>query len=239
MSDSESESENPSTTTAPVSVTATAAETATTVASRLRGRLNELMEALPARQRTLIIGLTIGLLFLGLCAIAYVAYDRIDTVEENNAAMQRALRDLDKKRSLYVAAKARERALESRVGQIPLQLSGFVEQMAKDVGLEIRETNPRSPETVGKKWIQQSVDLRISKVGLEPLLRFMRRMETYQSNLVMVTELSVRARDDKHQDFEVDMTVSTYEHAPKAAKKGAKGDGKPAAEGTAGDKDSP
>lgn len=209
----------------------------TTLPSRLRARVNELLEALPARQRTLILAIAGGLLFVGLCAIAYIAYDRIDTVEENNAAMQRALRDLDKKRGAYVAAKARELALESRVGQSPLQLSGFVEQMAKDVGLEIRETNPRSPETVGKKWIQQSVDLRISKVGLEPLLRFMRRMETYQGNLVMVTELSVRARDDKHQDFEVDMTVSTYEHAPKAPKKGPKGD-KPAGDG-AGDKDSP
>ena len=64
----------------------------------------------------------------------------------------------------------------------------------------------------------------ISKVTLEPLLKFMRRMETYQSNLVLVTQLSIRARDDKHQEFEVDMTISTYEHAPKtAAKPGDKG----------------
>ena len=28
-------------------------------------------------------------------------------------------------------------------------------------------------------------------------------------------QLNIRSRDDKHQEFEVDMTVSTYEHAPK------------------------
>jgi len=201
-----------------------------TVTSRfsnpLTNRLGEIWESLPARQRGLIAAISVGVLLLGLLGLAYYAYDRIDTLESNNDAMQRALRDIEKKRGAYVSAKARERALESRVGQSPLQLSGFVEQMGKEVGIEIRETNPRSAEALGKKYIAQSVDLRISKVGLEPLLRFLRRMETYQQNLVMVTELSVRARDDKHQDFEVDMTVSTYEQAPKSVKRPAKPEAK-------------
>jgi type II secretory pathway component PulM len=187
--------------------------------SRLRSRISEIWESFPARQRNLVAGISLGLLFVGLLALAYTAYDHIDTLESNNAAMHRALRDIEKKRGAYVAAKARERALESRIGNNPLQLSGFVEQLGKEVGIEIRETNPRSAETLGKKYIQQSVDLRISKVGLEPLLRFLRRIETYQQNLVITTEISIRARDDKHQDFEVDMTVSTYEPAPKALKK--------------------
>jgi hypothetical protein len=187
--------------------------------SRLRARLNEIWESLPARQRTLVVGIAAGVFFLGLCGLAYVTYDRIDTLEENNDAMQRALRDIEKKRGAYLAAKARERALESRIGQAPLQLSGFVEQLAKEVGIEIRETNPRSAEVLGKKYLQQAVDLRISKVGLEPLLRFMRRIETYQSNLVMITELSMRARDDKHQDFEVDMTVAPYKPGDATAEK--------------------
>lgn len=210
-----------------------------TVSSRfsnpLTNRLGEVWEALPPRQRGLIAAISSAVVVIALLGLGYYAWDRIDTLESNNDAMQRALRDIEKKRGAYVASKARERALESRVGQNPLQLSGFVEQMGKEVGIEIRETNPRSAEALGKKYIAQSVDLRISKVGLEPLLRFLRRMETYQQNLVMVTELSVRSRDDKHQDFEVDMTVSTYEQAPKAAKRPSKTE---AGKGDA-DKDAP
>jgi Tfp pilus assembly protein PilN len=203
------------------------------LSGRLRSRFNELVELIPARQRTLIVAIGGGLLGCALLALSYVLYDRIDTLEEQNDSMQQALRKIDEKRDAYVAAKAHEQALESRIGQSPLQLSGFVEQLAKEVGLEIRETNPRSPEQLGKKYLQQSVDLRISKVGLEPMLRFLRRIETFQSNLVMVTELSVRARDDKHQDFEVDMTVSTFDHAPKVASKPGSSDGNPT------DKESP
>jgi hypothetical protein len=39
---------------------------------------------------------------------------------------------------------------------------------------------------------------------------------------VVVTSLSVRTRDDKHQDLDVEMTVSTYEHAQPKDKPGAK-----------------
>lgn len=199
-------------------------------------RVREYLDGLSPRERTLLtsLGVVVGLLLVVGCA--YTIYDRIDTLEENNEAMHRALRDIEKKRGPYLAARALAAQLDSRIGQSPLQLSGFLEQISKETGIEIRETNPRTPEAVGKKYIQQSVDLRISKVALEPLLKFMRRLETYQSNLVLVTQLSIRSRDDKHQDFEVDMTVSTYENAPKVvAKAGAQTDKK--SDGT--DKDAP
>lgn len=193
----------------------------------LRTRLRESLDAIPARQRALLFGLLGTMLFLGTAVAIYSVYDTIDTLEGKNDAMGRALRDIEQKREAYLSAKARERNLESRIGQSSLQLSGFLEQMAKEVGIEIRETNPRSPENVGKKYLQQSIDVRISKVALEPLLKFMRKIETYPSNLVMVTQLNIRSRDDKRQEFEVDMTVATFEHAPKTASKDKKPDGKP------------
>ena len=194
-------------------------------------RLRELFEGLAPRERSLVM-LLIGVVFgVGVLGGAYLLYDRIDTLEEQTDAMQRALRDIAKKRGPYLQARARALQLDQRIGQSPLQLSGFLESLAKETSIEIRETNPRTPEAMGKKYVQQSVDLRIGKVGLEPLLKFMRKIETYPSNLVLVTQLNIRSRDDKHQEFEVDMTVSTYEHAPKPIGKDKKGDGKPESNG--------
>lgn len=203
-------------------------------------RVREYFDGLSSRERTLLstLGVIIGLVVV--LGGAYTIYDRIDTLEENNEAMHRALRDIEKKRGPYLSAKARAAQLELRIGQTPLQLSGFLEEISKETGIEIRETTPRTPEPIGKKYIQQSVDLRISKVALEPMLKFMRRLETYPSNLVLVTQLSIRARDDKHQDFEVDMVVSTYENAPKAAAKaGGKGEGPADKKSDSSEKESP
>ncbi len=198
------------------------------IVSKIPGvaRLRELLDGMAPRERTLLLTLVIVVASLGMLGGAVYLYDRIDTLEEQTDAMQRALRDIAKKRGPYLQARARTQELDRRIGTAPLQLSGFLEGLAKENGIEIRETNPRTPEPMGKKYVQQSVDLRVGKVGLEPLLKFMRKIETHPSNLVMVTQLNIRSRDDKHQEFEVDMTVSTYEHAPKSAGKDKKGDGK-------------
>ena len=189
-------------------------------------RLRDAFEGLSSRERSLLALLGAVVVLLLFLFGAYTLYDRIDSLEEKNLAMEKALSDIAKKRGPYLQARARQSQLDTRIGSSPLQLSGFLEQMAKEQSIEIRETNPRTPEPIGKKYIQQSVDLRLGRVKLEPLLKFMHRLETYPSNLVLVTQLSIRARDDKHEEFEVDMTVSTYEHAPKTAPKSPKPDAK-------------
>lgn len=189
-------------------------------------RLRDAFEGLSARERSLLALLGAVVVLLLFLFGAYTLYDRIDSLEEQNLAMEKALSDIAKKRGPYLSARARQSQLDARIGSSPLSLSGFLEQMAKEASIEIRETNPRTPEPIGKKYIQQSVDLRLGRVKLEPLLKFMHRLETYPSNLVLVTQLSIRARDDKHEEFEVDMTVSTYEHAPKTAPKSTKADAK-------------
>lgn len=185
--------------------------------SRIRN-LGDTIERMSARERTMaaILGVAfVGCFFL-ICG--YLIYSRLSDLEERNDAARQALRDIASKRGAYLQARAKVAQLEARIGTQPLQLSGFLEQAAKDSGIEIRETNPKAAEPVGKKYVQQSMDVRLSRVGLEPLTKFMRRLEQNPGNLVIVTQLLIRARDDKHQEFDVDMTVSTYEHAPKKPK---------------------
>jgi hypothetical protein len=187
--------------------------------ARIRN-LGDTLERMSQRERamTALLGVAfVGCVFL---LLGYLIYSRLADLEERNDAMRQALRDIESKRGAYLQARAKIAQLEARIGTQPLPLSGFLEQAAKDSSIDIRETNPRAPEPVGKKYVQQSMDVRLSKVQLEPLSKFMRRLEQNPGNLVLVTQLLIRARDDKHQEFDVDMTVSTYEHAPKKPPKG-------------------
>ena len=61
-------------------------------------RLRERFEGLAPRERSLVM-LLIGVVFgVGVLGGAYLLYDRIDTLEEQTDAMQRALRDIAKRR---------------------------------------------------------------------------------------------------------------------------------------------
>jgi hypothetical protein len=133
------------------------------------------------------------------------------------------LHDLDTQRDNYLKLRAKSQQIEVRLGATPVQLGGYLEQAAKDAGVEITESNEEAPAQTGNNFVQRTVGLRLKAVTLEQLVKFMRAIETGR-NLVVVTSLHITTRDDKHQQLDVDMAVSTFQRdlSKGGAKKGEK-----------------
>jgi type II secretory pathway component PulM len=174
----------------------------------LRGR----WERLSDRERRMVGGLGLAVVAVVVLGIGVSIANGLSDLEDTNADMRTALHDIESQRDAFLHAKAKTAQLEVRIGHGQVQLQGFLETAAKDAGVEIAETSERQPAAAGKKYTERAVDLRLRKVGIDALAKFLRKIET-GPNLVVVTALDVRTRDDKHEDLEVEMTVSTYEHA--------------------------
>jgi hypothetical protein len=154
--------------------------------------------------------------------VGFFITDGLSTFEERNADMRQALKDLDTHRQAYLNARAKSSQLETRLGRTPVQLGGYLEAAAKESGVDIPESNERAPTAAGKHYVERAVDLRVQRVRLDALAKFLKRIET-GPNLVVVTALNIKTRDDKHEELDVEMTVSTYERASeKKEKPGAK-----------------
>lgn len=175
----------------------------------LRGRWDRLSN----RERTLLGSLGGTLLLLVVLGVGFSITQGLSDLEGQNADIRQALRDIATNRDAYERAKSKTAQIEVRMGHGGVQLQGFLETAAKEAGVEIAETVERQPAPAGKKYIEKAVDLRLRKVGIDALAKFLRKIET-GTNLVVVSSLNVRSRDDKHEDLEVEMSVSTYEHAP-------------------------
>jgi hypothetical protein len=173
----------------------------------LRGRWDRLSD----RERAMVSGLGAAFLVLGVIVVGFSISGSLGDLEEANHDMRTALSDIAEHRDSYQRAKAKTAQLEVRMGHGGVQLQGFLEQASKDAGVEIAETTERQPAPAGKKYVERAVDLRLRPVGIDALAKFLRRIET-GPNLVAVTGLAIRSRDDKHESLEVEMTVSTYEH---------------------------
>jgi type II secretion system (T2SS) protein M len=177
--------------------------------NELRGRWDRLAD----RERSLIGGLGILVVIVAVLGVGISIAQGLSDLEEENGAIRQALKDIDANRDTYQRARAKTAQLEVRMGRGGVQLQGFLESAAKEAGVEIAETVERQPVPAGKKYVEKTVDLRLSKVGLDALAKFLRKIET-GPNLVITSGLNLRSRDDKHEDLEVDLSVSTYEHAP-------------------------
>ena len=172
--------------------------------------LRDKWERLSQRERTMVGAMGVTFVLMLTLIVGFLITDGLSSMEERNADMRQALRDLDTQRDSYLRLKAKTAQMETRLGTTPVQLQGYVEQAAKEAGVEISDSSDRPAVSAGKKFIERSVDLHLKPMTIDQLTKFMKAIETGRS-LVVVTQLTVRTRDDKHQQLDVDMSVSTYE----------------------------
>jgi type II secretory pathway component PulM len=173
--------------------------------------LRDRWERLSQRERTMVGAMGVTFVIMVTMIVGFLITDGLASMEERNADMRQALRDLDTQRDNYLRMKAKTAQMETRLGSTPVQLQGYLEAAAKESGVEIQEANERPPSSAGKKFIERTVDLHLRAVTLEQLAHFMKAIETGKS-LVVITQLNVRTRDDKHEQLDVELSASTYEH---------------------------
>jgi len=174
--------------------------------------LRDKWERLSQRERTMVGAMGVTFVIMVTLIVGFLITDGLSTMEEHNADMRQALRDLDTQRDNYIRLRAKTAQMETRLGSQPVQLQGYVENAAKEAGVEISDSSDRQAAAAGKKFVERSVALHLKPVTLDQLTRFMKAIETGRS-LVVVKELEVRTRDDKHEQLDVDMAVSTYDRA--------------------------
>lgn len=183
--------------------------------------LRDKWERLSQRERTMVGAMGVTFVIMVTLIVGFLITDGLSSMEERNADMRQALRDLDTQRDAYVRMKAKSAQMETRLGSQPVQLPGYLESAAKETGVDIADQTERPVAPAGKKFVVRTVDVRLRAVTLEQLTKFMKAIETGKS-LVVVSTLSVRTRDDKHEQLDVELSVSTYEH--EVVKPGAKKD---------------
>ena len=171
-------------------------------------------ERLSERERLLSGALMAAGVVVALTLVVFLVGSALGSLEDTNQELRQALRDIEEHRDAYLKVKGKASQMEARLGHGGFQLEGFLEQAATQSDVTILETTERQPLVIAnKKYIERAVDLHIRNVKLDALSKFLRRIET-GPNLVVVMGLKVLTRDDKHEDLDVEMTVSTWERAP-------------------------
>jgi general secretion pathway protein M len=172
--------------------------------------LRDWWERLSQRERTLVSAMVATAIVIVTLGVGYFITDGLETLDQRNSDMRQALRDLDTQRDAYLRMKAKAAQQETRLGQAPVQLQSYLEAAAKEASVDLPEMEKHEAVSSNKAFMERSVDLRLGAVTLEQLTKFLKAVETGRS-MVVVTQLEVHTRDDRHQQLDVTMTVTTYE----------------------------
>ncbi len=181
----------------------------------LLSRINAFYQQLNSRERRLLLLLGVFITLGGfVLSFSWVLSELTDRTEHNES-LRKAIALIKQQQVSYLKNRARQEALEAKLGGPPLQLSGYIETLAKKYKIEpAPEITPQPTKPLGKKYQRQSVAVRFPRIGLQALLELMQELEKTPGHIVQITQISLRPLDDKHKDFNVEqLMVSTYELA--------------------------
>jgi len=172
-----------------------------------------------ARERRMIS--ILGSAFVG-CAVllvAYLVFDSMQTMSQDNQDMRDALDAIAKHSEEFREAKARAAAQALRIGTEPPQLAADLEAAAKEAGIQIPETADRPDSAAGKRYVEHSLDVKLRKVDLKSLATFLSKVESGR-NLVLITRLQIRRSfGGDGTSVDVDLTATAYERIKDGSKK--------------------
>jgi Tfp pilus assembly protein PilO len=174
----------------------------------------------PKRRQTVSLGVG-ALVVVVFLYVTWTTFSSISDLREGNMAIREALAAIAENRDVYLEAKARNAALEARIGNEPPQLTGDIEAAARAENVKIDEQTERPAVPAGKRYVEHDVDLRVREVDLQSLTKFLKRVET-GPRLIFFTRMSLKHRyssDSDKLDAELTATAIEKVHEDKTKKK--------------------
>lgn len=156
-------------------------------------------------------------LALVIGGFGYAIASGLEEIEQENAAMRKALRALRRKRDVFIARRQAIQRVESRMSPTPLDLNAHVEQAATAAGVTIAESDAVAP-VVGDRYIERAVNIKVKKIDVAKLEKLLAALESAPAHIVQVRGLSVNTRWNQNDVLDVEMTVSTFDRNPDAGK---------------------
>jgi hypothetical protein len=139
-------------------------------------------------------------------------------VDENERILSQIKENKETIREQLDRKKEEERKFENA----PPQLLGLLDKLGGESGIDIPESRDMPDETIEKKWIHKSVEIKLRKIGLETLVAFMVRIKNQNRNFPLaVNKLNIKKRTGELNSYDVQMMVSTYTLKEKKEKKTA------------------
>jgi general secretion pathway protein M len=177
-------------------------------------KLGERLAQLDDRERRLL-GLLV-VVFVGFVVLLVPAGTAalLASQRGDNQALREALAAIDDSRVLIEQRDAERQALDERYEKQAPPLASFLANLAKEVGVEIPETQDRANVPHGTRYDERSTRIVLRKVSMLPLARFMERI--VQSGYpVSLTRLNIRKRGTEPDSFDVQMIVSAFDRKAK------------------------
>lgn len=164
------------------------------------------------RERLMVLGagvlVLLTLVYLGIVEPYRGAIGRLDSKVRNR---QKQLTEVVNLRSQFLQLQRRQAELDRRINANPgFSVFSFIETTAVQTALKPNLVSVRpQPPVVQDQLREESVEIRLEKIALNQLLRFLYSVE-HADALVQVKSLRVKTRFDNRAQLDATLTIAAY-----------------------------
>jgi general secretion pathway protein M len=176
------------------------------------------------RERRLVTALVGAVIGFAVLVTGFIVFGNISDIKDSNEATREALANIAKHRDDYLEARERMRSQDARIGPEGPQFAADLEEAAREVSIQIPETNEQPAVPVGKRYLEHKVDVKLRQVDLPSLSKFLAHLEQGR-RLIIVDQLRIRKHFSEGDKLDVELTAAGYEKVKEAPKRKAKGAG--------------
>jgi len=170
------------------------------------------------RERRLVTVLIGSVATFAVLVIGFIIVGNLSDIETSNEEAREALAAIAKHKDEYIEARERVRAQESRLGTEAPQFAFDLEEAAREVSIQIPETNEQPAVAAGKRYMEHKVDVKLRQVDLQSLSKFLSRLENGR-RLIVVNQLRVRKHFSEGDKLDVELQALAWEKVKETPKK--------------------
>jgi general secretion pathway protein M len=188
------------------------------------------------RERRLLSALFGVLAFLVLLVVPIVTQRAVLVKRSENEQIRQVIEELVESQPALIKADAQRKVIVARYSRPAPALGAFLDNQARQNGIEIPENQERPILPHGKRFDERSQRLQMRKVDLASFAHFMEGVERSQFPIIF-SRLDIRKRLSESDSYDVEVIASAYDRKEVAKTEGnAQGASSPAPRSSGGNK---
>jgi len=174
------------------------------------------------RERRLVTALVGAVIGFAVLVTGFIIVGNLTDLRQNNEDAREALANIAKHRDEFLEAREQMRSQEVRIGPEGPQFAADLEEAAREVGIQIPETNEQPAVPVGKRYLEHKVDVKLRQLDLPSLSKFLAHLEQGR-RLIVVNVLRIRKHFSEGDKLDVEFTAVAWEKVKETPRKKVKG----------------
>ena len=170
----------------------------------------EPLSGLDPRERRLLSSFVAVLSLLVLIVAPFLTMKAVWAKQSENEALRKAIDSLVEAQPALQKSDAQRQSILARYGKAAPPLGAFLDNQARQNGIEIPESQDRPVVPHGKRFEERSTRIQLRKVGMANLARFMESVEKSQFPIIF-SRVDIRKRLSESDSYDVEVIASAYD----------------------------